>query len=322
MNKRIAARHVFGPVPSRRLGHSLGVDLVPYKTCTYDCIYCQIGRTTNKTVERREYVPLADVLSDLRRKLTQCKPDFITLSGSGEPTLYSPMGELIRAIKKISRIPVAVLTNGSLLWDREVQDALMPADLVLPSLDAGCDSEFQHVNRPHSSITFKKMVAGLRDFRARYSGAIWLEVFLLGGITAMKTEVSRLAKLAKSAEPDLIQLNTVTRPPAEDFAFPVARKQMQGFCRAFGEKAEVIADFQAPASETAAAPDTGNVLTLLSRRPCTVKDIADGLGLHPTQIAKTLEHLCETGKIVEQRVGGRAYFRMCDQAGNKGKSKA
>jgi wyosine [tRNA(Phe)-imidazoG37] synthetase (radical SAM superfamily) len=301
-------KYVFGPVPSRRLGRSLGIDLVPFKTCSYDCIYCQLGRTTKKTVERREYVPLKAVLSELSLKLQQCEPDYITLSGSGEPTLYAPIGGLIRGIKKITKIPVAVLTNGSLLWDRDVQDALLLADVVVPSLDAGDDASFQHVNRPHSSVSFDRMVGGLAAFRKRYPKVIWLEVFLLGGITAIKTEVSRIAKIAKQIRPDRIQLNTVTRPPAEDFAFPVPMAQMKRFCRVFGGKAEVIAEYQGNIGKTAATPDGGDIMALLGRRPCTLKDIADGLNLHPTQVAKALEHLRDDGKITEKRIDNRIYY--------------
>lgn len=301
-------KHVFGPVPSRRLGRSLGIDLVPFKTCSYDCIYCQLGKTTDKTVERREYVPLNAVLSELRRKLEQCRPDYITLSGSGEPTLYAPIGKLIRGIKTRTKIPVAVLTNGSLLWDRDVQDALLSADVVVPSLDAGDDAAFQHVNRPHPSISFDRMVGGLVEFRKRYSKTVWLEVFLLGGITAIKTEVTKIAKITKHIRPDRIQLNTVTRPPAEDFAFPVSCKRMNHFCRAFGGKAEVIAEYKGRTGKGVVAPDNDDVLALLGRRPCTLKDIADGLKLHPAQVAKTLEHLRDDGKVVEKRVDIRIYY--------------
>ena len=314
-------KYVFGPVPSRRLGRSLGIDLVPFKTCSYDCIYCQLGRTTKKTVERREYVPLKAVLSELRLKLRQCEPDYITLSGSGEPTLYAPIGELIRGIKKITEIPVAVLTNGSLLWDMNVQDALLLADVVVPSLDAGDDASFQHVNRPHPSISFDKMVGGLVEFRKRYSKVIWLEVFLLGGITAIKTEVSRIAKITRHIRPDRIQLNTVTRPPAEDFAFPVPMAQMKRFCRVFGGKAEVIAEYQGIIGKTAATPDAGGIMALLGRRPCTLKDIADGLNLHPTQVAKALEHLRDDGKITEKRVDNRIYYEPIKRKSTKVKSR-
>ena len=164
--------YIFGPVPSRRLGRSLGVDLVPFKTCTYDCIYCQLGRTTNKTMQRKEWVSIDIVIEQLKAKLSS-KPDYITLSGSGEPTLYSRLEELIIKIKDITDIPVAVLTNGSLLWLPEVRNALKSADMVVPSLDAGSSQLFQYVNRPHADIRFSKMLQGLGDFRKYYSGQYW-----------------------------------------------------------------------------------------------------------------------------------------------------
>ena len=303
-------KYVFGPVPSRRLGRSLGVDLVPFKTCTYDCIYCQLGRTTKKTIQRQEYVPLDKVLRELRRKLTTCKPDYITLSGSGEPTLYSPLKALIRGIKKETAIPLAVLTNGSLLWNRNVQDALLLADLVIPSLDAADESMFQYVNRPHASISFDRMVKGLIDFRSRYSGTLWLEVFLLGGVTGVAAEVSRINKIAKRLKPDRIQLNTVTRPPAEEFAFPTPEEQMKRFCRLFSMKTEFIAAYHGAVGKADIQSNTGDILNLLRRRPCTLKDVASGLSLHPTQAAKALETLLCNKQISEQRTNGCVYFSI------------
>jgi len=289
------------------------VDLVPFKTCTYDCIYCQLGKTTKKTVQRREYVPMDAVLRELRRRLTKCKPDYITLSGSGEPTLFSPLKELIRGIKKETRIPVAVLTNGSLLWNHEVQNALLLSDLVVPSLDAGDEQMFQYVNRPHPSISFDTMVKGLVEFRSRYSGSLWLEVFLLGGVTGIESAVSRINKIAKRCKPDRIQLNTVTRPPAENFAFPVPEYQMKRFCRLFSSKTESIADYHIPADKDVTLPNTRDILALLRRRPCTVKDVANGLSLHPTQAAKALEGLRGNSQLIEQRIDGHLYFSVRQQ---------
>ncbi|NQT19895.1 MAG: radical SAM protein, partial [Planctomycetes bacterium] len=154
------SKYIFGPVPSRRLGRSLGVDVVPLKTCSYDCIYCQLGNTTCKTVERKEWVPLDDVVLELKDRLSS-RPDYITLSGSGEPTLYSRVAELIDRIKVMTDVPVAVLTNGSLLWQEEVRRQLMKADLVIPSLDAGDEVMFRLVNRPHEDVSFERMLAGL-----------------------------------------------------------------------------------------------------------------------------------------------------------------
>jgi wyosine [tRNA(Phe)-imidazoG37] synthetase (radical SAM superfamily) len=159
---------IFGPVPSRRLGRSLGVDLVPLKTCTYDCIYCQLGRTTCKTMERKEWVPLDGVLESLKEKLSS-KPDYITLSGSGEPTLYSRIDKLIDQIKAMTDVPVAVLTNGSLLSHEDVRKQLMAADLVIPSLDAGDEAMFRLINRPHEEISFPQMLDGLIDFAAIFA---------------------------------------------------------------------------------------------------------------------------------------------------------
>jgi len=166
-------KHVFGPVPSRRLGRSLGVDLVPYKTCTFDCIYCQLGCTTDKTIDRREWVPLGDLLEDVKAALVR-EPDYVTLSGSGEPTLYARLGELIAGIRSMTSVPVAVLTNGSLFWKPEVRKELLQADLVVPSLDAGTERSYLQVNRPHSEVTFERLIEGLEAFGREYAGQLWL----------------------------------------------------------------------------------------------------------------------------------------------------
>jgi len=303
------ASHVFGPVPSRRLGRSLGVDLVPFKTCTYDCVYCQLGRTTCKTMERKEWAPLDAVLTELKDKLAT-KPDYITLSGSGEPTLFSKLGDLIAAIKDMTDIPVAVLTNGSLLGRPEVSAGLMQADLVVPSLDAGDEQLFQHVNRPHEAISFDQMVEGLVRFRQAYGGQYWLEVFLLGGVTAVPAEVEKIAKLVERIGPDRIQLNTVTRPPAEDFALPVSREEILRLAEIFGGRAEIIADYRGTHKQSEFRARRSDVLELLSRRPCTLEDIANGLALHRNEVVKHVEELSEEGKIVLEKRGLKLYYRV------------
>lgn len=207
-------KHLYGPVPSRRLGRSLGLDLVPYKFCSHDCIYCQLGRTTLKTIERKPYIPSESILEEISKKLKEIqKPDFITLSGSGEPTLNSEIGHLIKSIKKITDVPVAVLTNGSLLWMEDVREDLMEADLVIPSLDAGNESSFQYVNRPHDGINFRTMVEGIQRFTAGFKGGIWLEVMILEGLTSSEYEIRMLAELAELIKPRKIRLNTARRPP-------------------------------------------------------------------------------------------------------------
>ena len=304
-NKR---NYIFGPVPSRRLGRSLGVDLVPFKTCSYDCVYCQLGPTTNKTIERKEWVPLEDVIDQLKDHLSS-KPDYITLSGSGEPTLFSRVDELIFKIKELTDIPIAVLTNGSLLWLPEVREALKPADMVVPSLDAGSSQIFQYVNRPHPDILFDKMLQGLVDFRKVYSGRYWLEVFLLAGVTTPEAEINRLRTCIAAIQPDLVQVNTVTRPPAEDFAESVPKKQLEAIAAQLYDKAEVIADYRDVHEQKDFTARREDILTLLQRRPCSIDDIAAGLGLHRNEVVKYIEELSAQGKIEARPQNQQLYYK-------------
>jgi len=288
--------YIFGPVPSRRLGRSLGVDVVPFKTCTYDCIYCQLGRTTCKTLQRKEWAPLETVLDQLRDKLT-CRPDYITLSGSGEPTLFSRTAELIDRIKKMTDVPLAVLTNGSLLWQKEVRDQLARADLVVPSLDAGDEAMFQAVNRPHEGISFEKMLDGLIELRREFAGQYWLEVFLLAGYTAIDAETAKLADCVELIKPDRVQINTVTRPPAEDFAVGVSRPRAVELAEMFHQPAEVVADFHKGPMQAEFAPTREQILDMLRRRPCSVGDIAGGLGIHANEAVKYVTDLDARGLL-------------------------
>jgi len=304
-------RHVYGPVPSRRLGRSLGIDLIPFKTCSYDCIYCQLGRTTNKTIERKEYVAVEAIMDELERKLAeQDIPDYISLAGSGEPTLNSGIGELISRIKALTDIPVAVLTNGSLLWMSEVQEALMVADLVLPSLDAGDDSLFQYVNRPYRDISFERMVDGLAAFTKRFPGEVWLEVLLLAGTTGMPLEARKIAALTSRIGASRIQLNTASRPPAEDFAFPLSTDQMLARKALFSGRVDIISEDKRDGTHIPAFSQAREVdiLALLSRRPCTSTDVANGLGIHLTQALKHLDALIKVGKVTTVVTGKQRFY--------------
>lgn len=301
--------YVFGPVPSRRLGRSLGIDLVPFKTCTYDCIYCQLGRTNRKITERHAWVTWPVILEELTRKLDS-RPDYITLSGSGEPTLHAGLGELIQRIKTITSVPVAVLTNGSLLWRTDVRADLQEADLVIPSLDAGDELSFQKVNRPHSDIAFARLMEGLIAFRQQFRGQYWLEVFLLAGVTSLEAEVEKIAAGVKLIQPDRVQLNTVTRPPAETSAEAVSRSQLVRLASLFQPPAELIADYDHPAiihSETF-SPD--EILELVRRRPCSIRDIAAALGIHVNETLKCLDELTRQGLVEPVGEKEETYYRI------------
>ena len=302
-------RHVYGPVPSHRLGRSLGVDLVPFKTCAYNCIYCQLGRTTDLTITRREYVPVDEILIQLREKLrTGPTPDYVSLAGSGEPTLHARIGKLIAGIKRLTRIPVAVLTNGLLLSMRDIQDALMEADLVLPSLDAGDSDLFRLVNRPHAQIEFDAMVDGLAVFRERFTKPVWLEVMLLAGITGIRAEVEKIAALARRIRPERVQINTITRPPCEEFAYPVSPDVMAAFARLFGRGASVVSEHRPRRAAGSGTLADGDILALLTRRPCTARGISKGLGLHLGEIIKRLDLLTDRGAVTPVRKNGSVFF--------------
>lgn len=304
-------KYIFGPVPSRRLGFSLGIDVIPFKTCTYDCIYCQLGRTTNKTVKRIEFVPPVDIIKELGYILTKnMQIDFITLSGSGEPTLYSKLGELISNIKQLTKKPVAVLTNGSLLWDNNVQKSLKKADLIIPSLDAGNENMFRYVNRPCRNLTFEMVVEGIIDFANKHRDKIWLEVFLLNGVTTVQSELANINSIIKRINPAKIQLNTVKRPPAESFAFSVPEEQMIEIAKYFAGNVEIITDFSRPFNQKQMQITKNEIINLLKRRPCTLDDICGGLHLHKNEILKDMEELIKNKEIFSYKHNHNIFYSI------------
>jgi wyosine [tRNA(Phe)-imidazoG37] synthetase (radical SAM superfamily) len=305
-----APKYIFGPVPSRRLGRSLGVDLVPYKTCTFDCIYCDLGRTTCKTVSRQSYAPPEEIQGELELTLSvlEKKPDYVTLSGSGEPTLNTDIGEIIRRIKEITSTPVAVLTNSSLFSSNEVRRDLSEANLVLPSLDAITPALFEYINRPHPSLRIEEIISGLIQFRKQYRGQIWLEILFCRGVNDGKEEIEKLKAVIERIKPDRIQLNTPVRPPAEDFAFPLTFSQLEEIRERLGDKAEIITEFDAPLGEEFNSVKDAEILNLIKRRPCTTEDISRALGLRIDEVVKHLDHLTKTGAIRYRTYEHRCYY--------------
>jgi wyosine [tRNA(Phe)-imidazoG37] synthetase (radical SAM superfamily) len=310
VNPSVEQEYIFGPVPSRRLGRSLGVDLVPYKTCTFDCIYCDLGRTTCKTTSRQPYVSPEEIQRELELTLSvsEIKPDYITISGSGEPTLNTDIGEIIRKIKEITSIPLAVLTNGSLLSMDEVRKDLQEADIVLPSLDAVTPVLFEYINRPHSSLRINEIISGLIQFRRQYRGQIWLEILFCRGVNDGKEEIQKIEAAIERIEPDRIQLNTPVRPPVEDFVFPLTLGQLENIRERLGEKAEIISEFAAPVGEEFNSVKDTEILNLIKRRPCTTEDISRALGLRVNEVVKHLDHLTKMGAIRYRTYEHRCYY--------------
>ena len=301
--------YLFGPVPSRRLGLSLGVDIVPFKTCTLDCIYCQLAETTEKTVMRKEYVPVERVLNQFKERLANgLQADFITFSGSGEPTLNSSLGKFIERIKEITDIPVAILTNGTLLYLPEVRADCAKADVVLPSLDAADEQTFHKINRPHPDISFKNLVSGLCAFRKEFAGRIWLEVFLLEGINTNPEQIEKIADVIKKICPDRIQLNTAVRPTTDPTVKKVENEKLRQIAKLLGPRCEVVADFSPLCHQKNLQTKAEYVLSILKRRPCSLEDICAGLGIRPSEALKYINHFQHQGIIVSEQKEGWLFF--------------
>ncbi|MGB9596807.1 MAG: radical SAM protein, partial [Candidatus Poribacteria bacterium] len=305
-------KYVFGPVPSRRLGMSLGVDIVPFKTCTFDCIYCQLGLTTKKTIERADFVPVDDVMAEIKDTIeTSKRIDYITFSGSGEPTLNSKLGEMIRKVKAFTDIPIAVITNGSLLYRKDVRDDLMNADLVVPSIDAIFDKTFNKINRPHSDLNADMIIEGLRNFAKDFRGKIWLEILIVKGINDDLSELRRIADIIRDINIDKIQLNTVVRPPAESFALPLTSEEMDQIANLFDDRVEIIADFDKSPKNLAQNGKSieDRIVDLVKRRPCTADDISNSISLHRIEVIKHLDHLLKAGHISQTTLNGKTYYK-------------
>ncbi|MDZ7859345.1 MAG: radical SAM protein [Candidatus Krumholzibacteriota bacterium] len=306
--------YLFGPVPSRRLGMSLGVDLVPHKVCSLNCVYCECGRTTKLTAERKEYVLYDKVTVELRDFLKNNPlPDYITFSGSGEPALNCRIGDILRFIKSNwNNIPVAVLTNGTLFYQKNVREELLPADLVLPSLDAASEEVFRRINRPLKSLSIHDCIEGLIDFRKEYRGEIWLEVLIIPGYNDSEDELKLLRKAFEKIKPDRVQLNTLDRPGAVTGLKPAPREQLELISDFWKlDNVEIIAKPIERKEKKSYRPDTESaILETIRRRPCTLKDLSEILGLHINEVNKYLDVLEGEGRIetVEQQRG--AFYKL------------
>ena len=301
--------HLFGPVPSRRLGISLGVDLVPLKTCTLNCIYCECGRTTNLTLERKEYVPFNTVKEELTFYFANNpKPDYITFSGSGEPTLNSRIGDVLRFIENQSPdISVALLTNGTLFSEKQVREDVKDASVVIPSLDAATDKIFKKINRPSPHLQIDTIIDGLVRFRKEYSGQIWLEIFIVSDMNDTEHELTALKQAIEKIEPDQVQLNTLDRPGPVSTLRSATRQELERVLDFWQlENVSIIADVPERKDLLAYRKDTESaILGTIARRPCTLKDLSKILGLKINEVNKYLDVLEADGKIkvVKQKRG-------------------
>jgi wyosine [tRNA(Phe)-imidazoG37] synthetase (radical SAM superfamily) len=309
--------YVFGPVPSRRLGQSLGIDTIPMKTCNWNCVYCQLGRTVPLTNERMEYFPCEAILDEVEEALAKHMPgeiDWLTFVGSGEPTLHSGLGRLIRGVKEMSDLPVAVITNGALLYVPQVRVALLEADAILPSLDAGSPQLYRQINRPHPQTTFERLVSSLILFRREYRGKLWIEVMLIEGLNDSDQALDDLADLLKRLQPDEIHINLPTRPPAETWVKPADESTLLKALVKFSDTARVV--HPAEGSFDLGCCDTvlEAVLEIIARHPMRQDQLEKALAQWaPGQVEDILNELQAGGRAqVVERLGTR--FWSADQS--------
>ncbi len=302
-------RFVYGPVASRRLGFSLGVDIIPFKTCTLDCVYCQLGATGKTTIRRGSWFPPKEILAQVQEAVDSGQRiDVITFSGSGEPTLCRDLGRLIRAIKKRTRLPVAVLTNGTLLGRKDVRRDLAAADIVVPSLDAVPARLFRRVNRPHPSLENRRVIDGLVRFREGYAGEIRLEIMLVKGVNDRPAAIESIKKAVARIRPDGIELNTVVRPPADRRAGPLSAAALARVRARLGPKAQVVASFAKRKQAPSSGDLDGPLLVTVGRRPQTAADIAVALGRRRDDVLEALSRLAALGRVRRRIHGGKVHF--------------
>jgi wyosine [tRNA(Phe)-imidazoG37] synthetase (radical SAM superfamily) len=299
--------YIFGPVPSRRLGLSLGVDLIPPKTCTYDCLYCEVGKTTCHTIETGPFVSMNEIAAELEKALLSGRPDTITLAGSGEPTLNSEIDSIISLIKKRTDIPIAILTNGSLFWKEEVRARVLGADMILPTLSTVFEDTHRIIHRPCHGLDLPAIIRGIKDLRMQYNGLIFLEVILLAGINDTEKEIEGLKRAIEEISPDRIQLNTVIRPPSNIKARPVSPSRMEEIKNYFGDMAQIIA-YSPAENKTEPDPVNSSIIEMAKRRPVRMTDIAQALNITNEETMSMLKDMIRKGEISERPHEGEIFY--------------
>ena len=306
----VQRKYTFGPVPSRRLGLSLGVDVIPKKLCSLDCVYCEVGVTDKRGLARKEYFPAHEILAEVKEVIAEYRDlDHITISGSGEPTLNSKIGDIIRGIKHMTNVPVAVLTNGTLLDNPEVRRDLMDADIVSPSLDAVSADVFVKVDRPNPNLRIDTILEGIKAFRLEYKGRMWIEILFVKGMNDHNEEVYKLKQVIDEIQPEKIHLNTVIRPPAYAVAQPVGEDRLKEIQKILGERSEIVGIFKETHKTHEHKVDGQAILALLKRRAMTVIQMTDSLAMRQDEIIASLKQLDQEKLIKSYLFNGEEYYQ-------------
>ncbi|MBN1550054.1 radical SAM protein [bacterium] len=311
-------QYIFGPVASRRLGRSLGIDLIPFKTCTLNCRYCECGPTTHLTIERRKFGPETQILDEIEYSVTKLQDqiDFITFAGSGEPTLSLSLSSAIKKIKEISTVPVAMLTNGTLLYRPDVLLDISSIDVLIPSLDVVNADMFDYLNRPHPDLCFDQYIEGLKQLRKKYQNTLWLEILLCKGINDSAKDLELMKKLLQEINPDAIQMNTVFRPGTDPDLKPLSEAELSTIQRFLGypesPRPAIIGGI--PVQESPESLPTKRIREILQRRPSTVDDLANGLQVSLTTVRQVIHRLSKNESLIATNKNGQIFYSL---AGDK-----
>ena len=313
-NKKLKTKRVFGPVLSKRLGNSLGIDVIPHKTCSYNCIYCQLGSEENTITDLTNYYSVDEIIYELKEALLNNKNiDYITFTGSGEPTLYKDLKKLIYEIKQITDIPVCIITNGSLLYKQEMRSNLLLADLIIPSLDAGNEETFKLIDNPNKEIDFDKMVEGLIEFKKVFKGEYWLEIFLLKDINDNENELDDIIKIVKKIKPDRIQLITATRRVANEKAKALSDEELKKIKKYFNLKCDIEIDIPNISENhkgNTRILTEDDIVNFLIRQPDTAYIIAKSFNENERKVKELLDLLIKKNKVREEIVNGVVSYAV------------
>jgi len=321
---------IFGPVNSRRLGRSLGIDLFLDKICNLNCLYCEVGRTITPVGRRDYYSDTNAILAEIDRFCSDtsrlAEVDVVTVTASGEPTLHKDLGKILRHIKATTNKPLAVLTNGTTLHDPQVRAELLVADIVTPSLDSAREESFRKIDRPIQGLHLSEIIAGLQAFSHEYQGKLWLEILFVQGINDTDADIEALIAALRPMRIDRIQLNTVVRPPAESFAHAVPSPELSAIGARIQEALSLPVDFphepapktvfpeQSPSATSCAADEEGIVqaiVEMLQRRPCTAADIDRTFHTQgPEKVERLLEPLIRSHTLQIQEHGGQRFYQI------------
>ncbi|MDD4294570.1 MAG: radical SAM protein [Candidatus Omnitrophica bacterium] len=307
-------RYLYGPVPSRRLGLSLGIDIIPQKRCTFDCLYCQVGRTPKKTIKRFDYVNIGTLKAELAAIAKKdYKINFVTISGSGEPTLHNSLDRIIKAVKIVmgKKTPICVITNGSLLYRRDVREELMSASVVMPSLDGATSKTFEKINAPYKSLDYFRIIDGLVRFRQEFPGKIWLEIMLMEGINDSVSEAHAFNELIDKINPDRVYVNLPIRPAARRIRIP-NDEVIAAFMNVLGKRAKLVRNDITDIIACTADDYRDKITQYLKRRPASISDLLKVFNISENDLTVLLDKMEQAGVIIRKRSQQKEYFSYND----------